>query len=388
MVIWRIGNGESVNIWTDPWIPHGKTRRPATYIEAAVLTRVVDLLDPVSGSWDETLVKDTFSEFDAEAILKLRVNPDMEDRHAWHFDKKGLFSVKSAYKLAVQRRENEMGRNAARSESLPVGNSGFRWDKIWGMEVPNKVKMFILRLVHNSLAVRRNLLRRGVKVDTLCPMCQRLDEDPGHLFFKCKGVKECWRRLNLEEYRIILAVCHSGKDMMQTIWSLPSQIQLQIIVLLWRWWSARNKANAGDKRPTGPEVCSLVTFYVCEFEKGRKSDNIFQQVKQQRWEPPPEDVYKINTDGAFRAVTNQGGWGFVVRNRVGDFLEGGCGNLRRVASSFQVEALAVLHSVVRVSQLGISRIILETDASDLVRGLTSTDLDQSVDGSLLKQGFH
>ena len=77
-----------------------------------------------------------------------------------------------------------------------------------------------------------------------------------------------------------------------------------------------------------------MTFYVCEFEKGRKSDNIFQQVKQQRWEPPPEDVYKINTDGAFRAVTNQGGWGFVVRNRVGDFLEGGCGNLRRVASSF------------------------------------------------------
>lgn len=127
-------------------------------------------------------------------------------------------------------------------------------------------------------------------MDTLCPMCQRLDEDPGHLFFKCKGVKECWRRLNLEEYRIILAACHSGKDMMQTIWSLPSQIQLQIIVLLWRWWSARNKANVGDKRPTGSEVCSLVTFYVCEFEKGRKSDNIFQQVKQQRWEPPPEDV--------------------------------------------------------------------------------------------------
>ena len=64
---------------------------------------MADLLDPIFGSWDETLVQDTFSEFDAEAILKLRVNPDMEDMHSWHFDKKGLFSVKSAYKLAGMR---------------------------------------------------------------------------------------------------------------------------------------------------------------------------------------------------------------------------------------------------------------------------------------------
>jgi len=85
---------------------------------------VADLLDPIFGSWDETLVQDTFSEFDAEAILKLRVNPDMEDRPAWHFDKKGPFSAKSAYKLAVQRRENDMGRNAASSESSPAGNLG------------------------------------------------------------------------------------------------------------------------------------------------------------------------------------------------------------------------------------------------------------------------
>jgi hypothetical protein len=33
----------------------------------------------------------------------------------------------------------------------------------------------------------------------------------------------------------------------------------------------------------------------------------------------------------------------------------------------------------------MSRIILETDATELVRGLTPVDLDQSVDGCLLKQ---
>jgi hypothetical protein len=49
-IIWRIGNGESVNIWTDTWIPHGNTRWLATYRGATVLTRVADLMDPKSRS--------------------------------------------------------------------------------------------------------------------------------------------------------------------------------------------------------------------------------------------------------------------------------------------------------------------------------------------------
>jgi ribonuclease HI len=56
-------------------------------------------------------------------------------------------------------------------------------------------------------------------------------------------------------------------------------------------------------------------------------------------------MYKINIDGAFSAATSQEGWGFVARNNVGDFLKGGCGNLCRVATSFQAKALATLHSL-------------------------------------------
>uniref|UniRef100_A0A0D9XUM4 RNase H type-1 domain-containing protein n=1 Tax=Leersia perrieri TaxID=77586 RepID=A0A0D9XUM4_9ORYZ len=38
-----------------------------------------------------------------------------------------------------------------------------------------------------------------MEVNTRCPMCERLNEDCGHLFFKCKKAKEYERRLNLEE---------------------------------------------------------------------------------------------------------------------------------------------------------------------------------------------
>jgi len=94
--------------------------------------------------------------------------------------------------------------------------------------------MFIWRLAHNNLPVRRNLQRRGVKLDTICPLCNRLDEDSGHLFFKCKWAKECWRRMNLEQVRLDLEKCQSGKDTIRKIWAMQQNLQQQVFVLLWR----------------------------------------------------------------------------------------------------------------------------------------------------------
>jgi hypothetical protein len=55
-LIWRIGNGHNVNIWLDPWIPNAATRRPCTPQGRNVITRVDDLLDPGTGTWDTQLV--------------------------------------------------------------------------------------------------------------------------------------------------------------------------------------------------------------------------------------------------------------------------------------------------------------------------------------------
>jgi hypothetical protein len=54
--------------------------------------------------------------------------------------------------------------------------------------------MFLWRLTHNSHPVKVNIAKRGIKLDTLCPMCWRLDEDSGHLFFEYKNVKQTCRK--------------------------------------------------------------------------------------------------------------------------------------------------------------------------------------------------
>jgi hypothetical protein len=75
-----------------------------------------------------------------------------------------------------------------------------------------------------------------------------------------------------------LAMC-LGKELIQQIWMLPSQVQLKIIVFLWRWWSARNTANAGAKKISGQEMCSIVDFYVQDFVKLKKKASKTQQAR-------------------------------------------------------------------------------------------------------------
>ena len=66
-----------------------------------LLYKVSELINPVTGSWDEELVYQTFCNEDANLIMQLQVNESADDNLAWHYNKKGLFTVKSAYKVAM-----------------------------------------------------------------------------------------------------------------------------------------------------------------------------------------------------------------------------------------------------------------------------------------------
>jgi hypothetical protein len=92
---------------------------------------VEELIDPNTGDWDEQLVRDTFWEEDAEVILTIPVGEGLPDWLAWHFDSKGLFSVKSAYKLVAQNRDTEASQEAGISAEGGSAASPFPWHKIW-----------------------------------------------------------------------------------------------------------------------------------------------------------------------------------------------------------------------------------------------------------------
>jgi hypothetical protein len=109
-IIWRVGNGQGIDIWEDPWLPREVTRRPITPKGRTLLRKVADLIDPVSDKWDDQLLNQTFWEEDVKIIKSIPIHVEMGDMIAWHFDKKGRFSVKSAYRVhrdAILRHKQE-----------------------------------------------------------------------------------------------------------------------------------------------------------------------------------------------------------------------------------------------------------------------------------------
>lgn len=157
-VVWRIGDGTKIHIWEDPWIPRGVTRRPSAPRGHSLLTRVCELIDPDTGSWDQALVERCFHPDDVPYVLSIPISDQTEDFLAWHFDSKGIFSVKSAYKVHVVVLKREASRQKGQSMSGDATqNEMFRL--IWKQKCPPKVQHFLWRLAHNSHPMYMNITR-------------------------------------------------------------------------------------------------------------------------------------------------------------------------------------------------------------------------------------
>ena len=66
------------------------------------------------------------------------------------------------------------------------------WKVCWNLRLPNVVKMFIWRALHNLLPTRVNLRHKGVVKDNLCPLCAKEPETTEHITWECPSAADVW----------------------------------------------------------------------------------------------------------------------------------------------------------------------------------------------------
>jgi hypothetical protein len=102
----RIGDGSSVAIWTDKWIPGLISMSPSVQIGEDELNCVSDLTDAENWTWKGDLIRSNFTAPEADAILNIPLRRGGgEDYWAWGLERKGVYTVKTAYRSLVTRNE-------------------------------------------------------------------------------------------------------------------------------------------------------------------------------------------------------------------------------------------------------------------------------------------
>jgi len=76
-VNWRVGSGDHIRIWRDPWIPRKVTFRPLGRVRSCHLKWVVQLMDKRRGAWKEDVLHRYFWPTDVEEILKIKPSGGM-----------------------------------------------------------------------------------------------------------------------------------------------------------------------------------------------------------------------------------------------------------------------------------------------------------------------
>jgi hypothetical protein len=64
-----MGNGDSINIWNDPWIPSSPNRMILSPRGQSIYTKVYELIDPIAGHWDEDMLWSILNLVDVERVL-------------------------------------------------------------------------------------------------------------------------------------------------------------------------------------------------------------------------------------------------------------------------------------------------------------------------------
>ena len=102
--VWEVGDRRSIKIDDHRWLPHP----PQFRIDADKNLRVCDLFNPDTRQWHGQLLSHTFLPTIVAAITHINLGTTTSrDKLIWKENRKGIFSVKLAYRVALRMRQAE-----------------------------------------------------------------------------------------------------------------------------------------------------------------------------------------------------------------------------------------------------------------------------------------
>ncbi|KAL0381479.1 UNVERIFIED_CONTAM: putative mitochondrial protein [Sesamum angustifolium] len=349
---WRISTRHAVRIWQDPWIPRIPSFRIITPKPSSCpWTYVSDLVLASTREWNEVTISALFWPEDRDYILQIPLSfSNVPDLLIWHYSPNGIFSVRSAYHLAL-------------SLDSPANSSTGRWDRrmwqvVWQAHIPNKAKVFMWQAIRNILPTASNLVKRLKSESVGCPLCDFVAETPIHTLLHCSFARHVWA-LSSFQWSLINSHDQSVEEWFAGLILKLSSSDLHLAVMIcWSIWWSRN--------------LKLV------------NKDFLLPLQQSYWHLPPAGWIKVNFDGGFRDRGRVMGLGAIARDASGSCLAWLSIRMHRGGTAELAEAFAAREAICLARRHQWRRMIFEGDCSMLLHKLSNALPDFSVASTLIE----
>ncbi|GJY48454.1 RNA-directed DNA polymerase, eukaryota, reverse transcriptase zinc-binding domain protein [Tanacetum coccineum] len=244
-IFMKIGNGASCRFWDDIWCGNQpfKLQFPRIYqlesVKDCFIAHRIGISDwiavfrrPPRGGAETSQFNDLLS------LIQDVVLSDSSDSWMWSVDASSGYTVAS-------------GRTLIDSNILDVAPKATRWNRL----IPNKVNVFIWRLMLNKLPTRVNLDRRDIDVGSiLCPICLEDIETVNHIFFSCNMAKDLWSMFAIW-WDIDIPVCANVSEWFEWLDDLAVSNKVRSYIdgvgdsLMWHIWKFRNESIFSSSLP-------------------------------------------------------------------------------------------------------------------------------------------
>ena len=361
------GNGDSIWIWSDPWILDLPSFIPSPKVDANpdLALVVSQLLSSDHSRWDIPKLNYFFEEPVVDLILKIPILIyQTEDSWSWTVTNSRSFSAKSAYWLC-------------RAVSSPSNTDAIR-GQIWKTKLHERHKMNLWRIAANMLPSKEVINKFNEKIDRCCPLCSSTDESTLHLFTICTIAKSIWFQ---SQWGLRMEAIEFGSpsNFICFLISPPSVDNLNLgqkeefllfgAILCDVIWKQRNRSLFENVALNFDGVASRISSLFAEHKNsGASTLRHLVSTPPQVWIPPSRLNIKINVDAVvgprYSAIT------VVVRVWRGELVFAASMKMNTTLS-LQAEAKAIRWAISLAPALVGESVIVESNSHSDVQLLSN-----------------
>jgi hypothetical protein len=392
---WKIGNGQSINIWEDNWLVWQNGFRIHTpYNGHNNINTVSDImLSQPYNRWNDQLIDSIFMPMEGEFIKQtpLILEP-IEDQLMWPHTKQGSYTVKSGYNLLVKWHNVD-----SPSSTSTANNTKFR-KKLWSLPTIPRHKALIWRIIQRAIPVRSELNKRGIPCPVVCPRCFQQEESIDHTFMHCPRANKIWfgSRLGIHFNR-----SHASfiDWLIHAISSLCPEDIIYLAAITYSIWFARNQHIFELKDTPDLTVIEKASKSIIDFQlatgldqssssdqigiNNNQNTNYQRNTRSTQWTKPMPGTIKINCDAN---LSKYGRWGLgaTCRDSDGVLVAAATWESPGPDDPTLAEACAVYQAVQLARDCCFQDVIFESDISSIISLINATKaLPKSYVGNLV-----